>query len=153
MKGKDGKEYRLTIKQQNFIDRYLENGGNATEAYKHAYNSNSLSENGVTVNAHKVLYNTNVQLRLDEIKARNARKLDITLASLTAQMLEATEMAKSQGKSGEYGLNVERLAKLTGNWVDKQEVKHDGPSPEAWLADYKKDLEERQSGEDAGPVH
>ena len=134
---------RLTPKQDKFIQVYLETG-NATEAYRQAYNTKTLSSNAVHVNASRLLDNAKVALRLDEIRAENAKNMEITMEYLTQSMRDACQMALDQGKANEYGQNLERLAKLTGQWTDKQQVTHEGQSPEAWLEEYKRDLEQRE---------
>lgn len=35
---------KITVKVQKFVDEYLINGGNATAAYKHAYNTERMKE-------------------------------------------------------------------------------------------------------------
>ncbi|NIT14580.1 MAG: terminase small subunit [Candidatus Dadabacteria bacterium] len=139
---------RLTPKQEKFIEQYLEIG-NASDAYRSAYKTDNMSDKTVWEAASRLLDNSKVSARLDEIRAKAAHKLDITVEYLVQQMHDACEMAANQGNAAAYGQNLERLSKLTGNWVDKQEVKHD-TGPEQWLTEYLEDYESRQ---DNGTTH
>ena len=53
----------LTQKQMNFCKAYIENGGNATEAYLEAYNWTG-GRNGAMVEASRMLDNEDVQAYL-----------------------------------------------------------------------------------------
>lgn len=57
----------LTQKQMNFCKAYIENGGNATEAYLEAYNWNG-SRNGAMVEASRMLDNEEVQAYLVKLR-------------------------------------------------------------------------------------
>lgn len=49
----------LTIKQEKFCNKYLE-CGNASEAYRYAYNCLKMSDNSVWCNASQLLSDTKV---------------------------------------------------------------------------------------------
>jgi phage terminase small subunit len=69
----------LTKKQEAFIAAYLKHGI-AVQAYKDAgYNWKGSTPASLYVMAHKVLWNDKIQLRLDEIKLRAARKIENTV--------------------------------------------------------------------------
>lgn len=143
MKGKDGKNYNLTPKQERFIAVYLKEGC-ASTAYKDAYNTSNMKPETINRAAKQLLDNYKIATRIDELKQRNAEKLNITLDYLAERMVKAVEMAERQDNSAAYGQNLERLAKLTGNWLDKQHVTHDGDSPTGWLDRYKEQVEKRK---------
>ena len=46
---------KLTYKQQKFVMRYVQNGGNATEAYKFAYECSGMSNDTIHSEASKLL--------------------------------------------------------------------------------------------------
>ncbi len=64
----------LTIKQQRFVDKYLETN-NASEAYRFAYKCKNSSAETVKVNACKLLKTTNIALTIekqqDKIQAKS----------------------------------------------------------------------------------
>ena len=55
----------LTIKQQRFVDKYLETN-NASEAYRFAYNCKNASAETVKVDACKLLKKPNVALTIEK---------------------------------------------------------------------------------------
>jgi len=125
----------LTPKQNKFIEVYIETG-NASEAYRQAYNVKSMNENTINRNAHSLLYNNKIATRLDEIKAKNAERTQVTLEYLTNRLIKAADMAEEQGKAGELGQNVQRVATLTGFWKENQQLTVENNSPESWAQEY-----------------
>lgn len=125
----------LTPKQAKFVEVYLETG-NASEAYRQAYNVKSMNENTINRNAHSLLYNNKIAARLEEIKAKNAERTQVTLEYLTNRLIKAADMAEEQGKAGELGQNVQRVATLTGFWKENQQLTVESNSPESWAQEY-----------------
>jgi len=125
----------LTPKQTKFVEVYLETG-NASEAYRQAYNVKSMNENTINRNAHSLLYNNKIATRLDEIKAKNAERTQVTLEYLTNRLIKAADMAEEQGKAGELGQNVQRVATLTGFWKENQQLTVENNTPESWAQEY-----------------
>lgn len=60
---------KLTIKQDKFVLKYFD-CGNATEAYRHAYNAEAMKDETVSNNAHKLLNNNEITTRLSELQIR-----------------------------------------------------------------------------------
>lgn len=67
----------LTIKQEKFCNKYLE-CGNASEAYRYAYDCSKMSDNSVWCNASQLLADTKVAQRLEYLKSRLAEASGIT---------------------------------------------------------------------------
>jgi phage terminase small subunit len=67
-----GEMSKLTIKQEKFILKYFE-CGNATEAYKHAYNTSKMKDKTINEQASKLLADDKITTRLKELKD-NAQK-------------------------------------------------------------------------------
>lgn len=67
----------LTIKQEKFCNKYLE-CGNASEAYRYAYDCSKMSDNSVWCNASQLLADTKVAQRLEYIKSHLAEASGIT---------------------------------------------------------------------------
>lgn len=56
----------LTLKQMNFCEEYLKNGGNATEAYLTAYNSESRVSAGIE--ASRLMARTDIKAHLEKLR-------------------------------------------------------------------------------------
>jgi phage terminase small subunit len=74
LKGENYKPARtkLTLKQEAFVHAYLETG-NASEAYRRAYNASKMKPETIRVKAAELLRNGNVSVRLDEIQSKVKR--------------------------------------------------------------------------------
>jgi phage terminase small subunit len=69
---------KLTVKQENFCQEYIKNGGNATDAYRKSYNASKMKENSINVNASKLLSSTKVALRIKELQEKTSKKHEVT---------------------------------------------------------------------------
>lgn len=67
----------LTIKQEKFCNKYLE-CGNASEAYRYAYDCSKMNPATVHRKAAELLNNGKITARLDELRAEWVSKSDIT---------------------------------------------------------------------------
>ena len=67
------KEYKLTIKQEAFARAYVETG-NASEAYRRAYNAENMKQESIAVNASKTLARANVALMVREMRKELAER-------------------------------------------------------------------------------
>ena len=65
-------ERRLTEKQEKFCQFYLDTDGNASEAYRMAYDASNMQPNSVWNTASILLDNPKVTQRIDEIRAERA---------------------------------------------------------------------------------
>ena len=84
----------LTIKQEKFCTVYIETG-NASEAYRQAYNSSNMKNETINRKAHEVLENGNVTARLDELRAKHAERHNITVSDLIKELEETKKVALS----------------------------------------------------------
>lgn len=66
------KPKKLTQKQEAFAVEYVNNGGNASAAYRHAYDAGSMAEQSVWVKASELLSNGKVAVRVATLQ--DARK-------------------------------------------------------------------------------
>lgn len=67
---------KLTPKQQNFCNLYVELG-NATQAYKNAYDCKNMRPNTINRKAKELLDNGTITARIKELQAELQRKSDI----------------------------------------------------------------------------
>src|SRR5574344_699654 len=55
---------KLTLKQEKFVQEYLSNGGNATQAYEVAYPGTKMTKKQIGIEAFKMLQNPKISLVL-----------------------------------------------------------------------------------------
>ena len=67
-----GKAHRLTPKQEKFCLKYVETG-NASEAYRQAYNARGMKPETVNRSAFELLENRKISARVAELQKENAR--------------------------------------------------------------------------------
>ena len=113
----------LTIKQERFCMVYVETG-NASEAYRQAYNAENMKEASINVNASKLLTDAKIALRIKELKLGHTKRHELTIDDLVKQLEEARQVALalenpqcSAAISATMG-----TAKLLGLVVDKNET-------------------------------
>mgnify|MGYP000228684342 FL=1 len=113
----------LTIKQEKFCMVYVETG-NASEAYRQAYNAENMSNEAIGVEACRLLDNPSVSLKVKELKSGHIKRHELTIDDLVKQLEEARQVALtlenpqcSAAISATMG-----TAKLLGLVVDKNET-------------------------------
>lgn len=120
----------LTPKQEAFALAYVETG-NASEAYRRAYNAGNMKPASVAVNASKLLAGAKVALRVQELQAKAVERHEITVDDLIRELEEARTAASNQEKPQAAAMVAATLgkAKLLGMLTDKTEVtgKDGGP--------------------------
>ena len=112
-------ELEINPKQEKFCQLYVELG-NASEAYRQAYNSKAKPES-VHVNASKLLADAKVSLRVEQIREATRANHSITLADILKELEEArvtalnaqtpqtsAAVAASMGKAKLLGFDKER---------------------------------------------
>lgn len=102
---------------------YVETG-NASEAYRQAYNAENMKEASINVNASKLLTDAKIALRIKELKSGHTKRHELTIDDLVKQLEEARQVALalenpqcSAAISATMG-----TAKLLGLVVDKNET-------------------------------
>ena len=117
----------LTLKQEAFVGAYQETG-NASEAYRRAYNTKTMSEKTVNEEACKLVKNPKVATRLSELQQLSAERHNITVDSLTQMTMkafaEAQRIAPTTGQMQTSSMikAAEFLGKLHGLVIDKSEI-------------------------------
>ncbi|OFS84495.1 terminase [Oligella sp. HMSC05A10] len=114
---------RLTLKQESFCLAYIETG-NASEAYRMSYSAEKMTAASVSVAASRLLDNAKIALRIAELKAEHAKRHEITVDDLIAELEEARQLAIDTSQSGSAVTATMGKAKLLG--LDKQLVEHSG---------------------------
>lgn len=116
---------QLSTKQKQFADIYLDNGKNASAAYRLTYGSDKPEAN-INSMASRLLRSVKVQTYLVQVMRTNlektAIKQDIDRSFLIGQYLELVEMGKAKGQISSAIRALDSLAHITGLWLSRVEV-------------------------------
>ena len=112
---------KLTPKQERFCQVYIETG-NASEAYRQAYNTAKMKPETVNRTSKQLLDNRKIAARLDELREEHAKRHEITVDTLVAELEEARKLAFETEKAAAAVQATMGKAKLLGLVVDKQET-------------------------------
>ena len=137
---------KLTPKQRKFAEEYV-NTGNASEAYRRAYDVGAdTSLDTIKVNSSKLLADTNIKLTVNELQKKEAESFQITRKEVAEgyfKMIKSWEylmdlaakenltkdqkakfyLLKEMVKGSDYRGAYDSIAKMFGlNAPDKQEI-------------------------------
>ena len=113
---------KLTVKQEMFCLKYIETG-NASEAYRYAYEVNKTCKaETVHRSAKEVLDNPKIATRLEELHSRHQRKNDVTVDKLSGMYQTAYELAEQTSQPNAMNGSTTGLGKLHGLLTDKAQV-------------------------------
>ena len=111
----------MTPKQEAFCIAYIETG-NASEAYRKAYNAGKMKPESVNVNASKLLADTKIALRVSELKSELVERHKVTADTIAEMLREDREFAREMETPSAAVTATMGLAKLYGLLTDKTEV-------------------------------
>jgi phage terminase small subunit len=113
----------LTLKQEKFCLNYLELG-NASEAYRKAGYSDGMSDKTVHEASNRLLKNSKVIARLEELRKPIIERHNITIDELLAELEEARKAALSATTPQASAATAATMgkAKLLGYLTDKVEA-------------------------------
>lgn len=111
----------LTQKQEMFCLAYIETG-NASEAYRRAYNSGGMKPESVNRKAKELMDNVNITARLQELRAPAVARAQITLETHLADLKRLRDMAEASEKYGPAIQAEVARGKASGLYVEKQEI-------------------------------
>lgn len=112
---------KLTLKQENFVIEYMLNGGNATQAYKIAYNCTKMLEATIGNNAYKLLQKNEIITNIEQRKAKHAETFNKSQVDFLKQYEEIAD------NSNDDRIKIDcykEQAKLLGYYVEKRETKN-----------------------------
>lgn len=95
----------LTIKQEKFCSRYLE-CGNASEAYRYAYDCSNMSNNAVWNASSILLDNPKVTQRIKELQASFQKRTEITKERVLNELVK---------------IGFSSIAYMHNSWIDRVE--------------------------------
>ena len=113
----------LTPKQEAFCLAYLETG-NASEAYRRAYNAEKSKPETINRTAKELVDNPKIAARLQELRAPAVKAAQITLEQHLADLQRLRDLAEASEKYGPAVTAEMARGKASGLYVDK--VEHSG---------------------------
>tara|TARA_R100000541_G_scaffold8238_1_gene15815 strand:- start:430 stop:834 length:405 start_codon:yes stop_codon:yes gene_type:complete len=117
---------KLTTKQEKFCKTFIETG-NASEAYRQSYDCQKMKGPTINRNAVALLDNTKITTRVGELQLNLQKKFEVTVQSLSKELDEDRQLARSLGQPGAAisALNVK--ARIHG--LDKHVMSNDPDNP------------------------
>jgi phage terminase small subunit len=110
----------LTPKQEKFAQKYIELG-NASEAYREAYDAENMKPVTIRRKAAELLANGKVAAHIARLRETHQQRHLVTVDSLTAELEEARDLAKKTKQSATLVAATLGKAKLHGLIVEKNE--------------------------------
>lgn len=84
---------KLTSKQETFCKEYISNGGNATQAYKKAYDCSKMKDKTINENASRLLKDSKVIARLKDLQEPFQKRFEYTMEQSFKKFNELQELA------------------------------------------------------------
>ncbi len=110
----------LTLKQAVFVHHYLATG-NASEAYRRAYDASGMQPKSVHVEASRLLDNPNVALSVAELQRGADVAAGLSLEYVLANLGQNAEDARADGHYAASNRALELLAKYLGLFNGRRE--------------------------------
>ena len=119
---------KLTLKQGAFCQAFIETG-NASEAYRKAFDASRMKPETVNRSAFDLLQNPKITARLEEIRAEHAKRHEITVDTLLDELEEARQLARDTINPAAMVAATMGKSKITG--FDKKVLQHQNPDGSA----------------------
>ncbi len=112
---------KLTDKQEQACQSYIELNGNRKEAYKTAYNAKNMSDETIYVEACRLFKNPKIALRIIELQAHHRMRHDVTIDSITTELNQAKDLAQEEKQPAAMTAAIMAKAKIHGLITDKKQ--------------------------------
>lgn len=118
-------EFGLTGKQEKFAQAFVETG-DASEAFRRAYDASNMNANSVNRKAHEAKNHVKISARIDQLRSKVAKRHDITVDTLLDKLnkVYTVALAAETPQSSAAVQAVMGQAKLLG--LDKQLIELSG---------------------------
>ncbi|MCR8919198.1 terminase small subunit [Bacteroides sp. ET225] len=83
---------KLTEKQEKFCNYYLDCDGNASEAYRMAYDASKMQPETIWSNASRMLANSKVAARIDELRSQRAEASKVSRDKVEQVLMDIVMM-------------------------------------------------------------
>jgi len=110
----------LTDKQEAFALKYVE-CNNASQAYRHAYNTENMKDEVIHVKACELKKSGNVAVRILELQEHHREKHEITIEYLTQELKNALQLGKDEKLPNAMVSALKEMSVLHGLRVEKRE--------------------------------
>lgn len=114
---------KLTQKQDAFALAYLHTG-NASEAYRQAYNASNMKSESIHVKASELLKNGKVRVRIEEVQKMATEHAGLSLGEHLKRLQDLSKKAEAEAKYSEAIKAEELRGKASGFYMEK--VEHSG---------------------------
>ena len=112
----------LTLKQEKFCQAYIQTG-NASEAYRQAYDTSKMKSETVNRNAFTLVNaNTKIKARVEELRAPALQSAMLTLETHLAEMDRLARVAEENGNLAAAIRAQELRGKAAGLYEDRIRV-------------------------------
>jgi len=111
----------LTLKQEQFCQSYIETG-NASEAYRRAYDSENMKPETINRNAKALMDDNKIATRVKHLKAQHQKRHNVTVNSLTVELDEAKDLANTTKNPSAAVSAIVAKAKLHGLLIEKRQL-------------------------------
>jgi len=111
----------LTLKQEQFCQSYIETG-NASEAYRRAYNAENMKPETINVKASELLSSGKIAVRVDYLQEQHRKRHDVTVDSLTVELDDAITLAKKTKNPSAVVSAIGLKSKLHGLLIEKRQL-------------------------------
>ena len=116
----------LTPKQEKFCQLYIELG-NASEAYRQAYDASKMKPETIKRKAQELLENGTITATyIAELKAEHKERHNTNVDDLIAELEEARQLAKDPAKPQPSAMVSATMGKAKLLGLDKQVIEHTG---------------------------
>ena len=111
----------LTQKQERFCTEYLK-CGNATQAYRIAYDKPDMKMASANRRAKELIDNSKIQARLETLREPVVRDCRVTLDSHLKRLEELSRLAQEEGQASAAVKAEELRGKVCGRYIERREV-------------------------------
>ena len=118
----------LTVKQEAFCHAYVENGGNASGAYRTAYDAGQMADQTIWVKASELLSSGKVAVRVKELREAIADAHKLTVSDLIKELEEARIAALTAETVQSSAATAATMGKAKLLGLDKQKLEVSGPN-------------------------
>lgn len=101
----------LTIKQENFCQAYVETG-NASEAYRRAYDAKNMKSEVIAVKACELMKHGKLTVRIEALQAAHVERHNITIDILTDELNAVLDLAMKNGNPAAAVSAIMGMAKI-----------------------------------------
>jgi len=112
----------LTPKQEAFALEYIRNGKNASDAYRHAYDTENMSDKTINDEGYNLTIHPHIAPRIEEHHQYAIEYANITIESLVMDMKDCRDSSRKAEDRGNWRQSNVELAKMTGQYEDRTSI-------------------------------